>query len=312
MTNTLPAETTTTTPPSMTTALSPEHSDTLPKTSTNSDWPYSLEEDTDEEDMIVNEDDEPTTACPYSSEEDTDEEDMIIDEDDEPTNACPYSSEDTDEEDMFTGDEGLSQTTPHHDHSLPFPCFSRSWYQKQGRLTQVNAARKRARQLNPISVDSAGDNVSLKRSPVESSLESNLESLAQCISDLGDQTEKASTLSHLNAVYMVGEYIMQNGPIVATQDVAKVYAHTKGLSRHMDSGELYESVCKYLNTMQIYINGKGWLLQCSGTNAERALLAIASTVDKDNIVRERVRDRLQDVFKSVLEYTDTPRDKQLI
>ena len=39
---------------------------------------------------------------------------------------------------------------------------------------------------------------------------------------------------------------------------------------------------------------------------------IANPVNEDKLVNERVSDRLHSVFKTALEYADTPRDKQLI
>ena len=64
--------------------------------------------------------------------------------------------------------------------------------------------------------------------------------------------------------------------------------------------------------MQVYICGKGYLIQSTGTNVENLIQTIANTVNEEKIVNERVSDRLQSVFKTALEYADTPRDKQLI
>lgn len=64
--------------------------------------------------------------------------------------------------------------------------------------------------------------------------------------------------------------------------------------------------------MWVYIIGNGWLVHSSGTNADKVLLAFDSMVDTDKIVRERVTDSVQVVYKTALEYTDTSRDKQLV
>ena len=195
---------------------------------------------------------------------------------------------------------------------LPFPCLPHQWYRNQGKLSQINAARTKVRQLNPIDTDDAGDRICLKRSQIGGSLEANIQSLADQIIDLKDKPSCASKLSHLNAVREVAEYVLLNGPLVATQDAAKVYTSAKSLQRNKDAGELYEILCKYLNLMQVYICGKGYLIQSTGTNVENLIQTIANTVNEEKIVNERVSDRLQSVFKTALEYADTPRDKQLI
>ena len=71
-------------------------------------------------------------------------------------------------------------------------------------------------------------------------------------------------------------YVLLNGPLVATQDAAKVYTSGKGLQRNKDAGELYEILCKYLNLMQVYIGGKGYLIQSTGTNVENLIQTIAT------------------------------------
>ena len=108
-----------------------------------------------------------------------------------------------DSEDEFEVDKEYFMGEPYH--PLPFPCFPQQWYAHQGRLAQSNAARKRARELNPIDTNEAGDLVSLKRSQVEGSLETNTEHLAHQISNLKDKPSTVSSLSHLNAVHKVAE-----------------------------------------------------------------------------------------------------------
>ena len=45
---------------------------------------------------------------------------------------------------------------------------------------------------------------------------------------------------------------------------------------------------------------------------ECCLKSISSKIDEDSIVKKRLEDRLQGVFESMLQYTDTHRDKQVI
>ena len=73
-------------------------------------------------------------------------------------------------------------------------------------------------------------------------------------------------------------------------------------------------LCNYLYLMQVYICGKRYLIKNTGTNVENLIQTIANpcSINEDKLVNERVSDRLHSVFKTALEYADTPRDKQLI
>ena len=130
--------------------------------------------------------------------------------------------------------------------------------------------------------------------------------------DLKDKPSCTRKPSHFNVVHEVGEYVLLNGPLVTTQDAAKVYTGAKGLQRNKDTGELYEILSNYLYLIQVYICGRGYLIQSTGTNVENLIQTIANPANEDKLVNERVSDRLHSVFKTALEYADTPRDKQLI
>ena len=49
-----------------------------------------------------------------------------------------------------------------------------------------------------------------------------------------------------------------------------------------------------------------------GLNLECCLKSISSVIDEESIVKKRLEERLQGVFKSMLQYTDTHRDKQIL
>ena len=72
-------------------------------------------------------------------------------------------------------------------------------------------------------------------------------------------------------------------------------------------------LCKYFNISQVYIFDQAFIVQNSdGMNLECCLQSISSAIDEDFIVKKRLEDRLQGVFKSMLQYVDTHRDKQVL
>ena len=189
--------------------------------------------------------------------------------------------------------------------TLPFPRFSSQWYKKQWQDTQRNSIRERVRYSNPHQKDETGVMVWVNRAQVTGSLESNITSLYSQIS-CGTNT------LHLKAVYEVGKYILSCGPLVATQDAAKLYMDVKHSKSRKQSGDLYEILSKHLNIVQVYLYSKGYLLHNSGSNIETLLKTITESVNKEAIVKERVSERLQDIFQGCLHYIDTPRDKEVL
>ena len=193
------------------------------------------------------------------------------------------------------------------DDPLPFPCFSRQWYIQQGSLAKHNITRAKIRQLNPPDVDDAGAMVYVNRSQVDGQLEDNIVSLCTQI----ESTKTQSTL-HLRAVCDVGKFVQSSGPIVATQDAARVYKNIKGSVKRKKSGDLYEILSKHLNLLQVYIYGKAFLVSNTGSNIEKLVKTITDSVNKEVLFNERISERLQGLFKTALEYLDTPRDKQIV
>ena len=121
--------------------------------------------------------------------------------------------------------------------------------------------------------------------------------------------EGSSAKLHIRVVIAVGRFI-SHGPIVKTQEVAKVYQQQKNVASKKDSIEVYEMLCKYFNISQVYIFDQAFIVQNSdGMNLECCLQSISSAIDEDFIVEKRLEDCLQGVFK---QYVDTHRDKQVL
>ena len=126
--------------------------------------------------------------------------------------------------------------------------------------------------------------------------------------DLKDKPSCTRKPSHLNVVHEVGEYVLLNGPLVTTQDAAKC----KGPSKKQG--------CRWIvwNSLQLPLSDAGvYLWQGISYQVQEPMKkiwnqTIANPVNEDKLVNERVSDRLHSVFKTALEYADTPRDKQLI
>ena len=91
------------------------------------------------------------------------------------------------------------------------------------------------------------------------SLKENIDALLQKLSDAGSEKQ------HFKALITLGNYLLENGPIIATQQFAAKYKEIKGItSKRLRSSRLLDVISKHLNAAQIYINGKAHIIENCG------------------------------------------------
>ena len=68
---------------------------------------------------------------------------------------------------------------------------------------------------------------------------------------------------HIHAIWKVGRYITENGPLVMTQDIVKKYREIKQLNSKSNiiSKEMYEKLIKYYPVEQLLVKGKSFILE---------------------------------------------------
>lgn len=99
---------------------------------------------------------------------------------------------------------------------------------------------------------------------------------------------------HLSLI-AVGNYILQHGPVVKTQDVGNVYNQEKGLVRRKFSMELYEVFSKHLNLTQIYMFNTAYLTQ-NTANLNAVISSITSVINSEDVVKSTVQNQLNEKF----------------
>ena len=112
----------------------------------------------------------------------------------------------------------------------------------------------------------------------------------------------------------LGEYFIENGPIVATQEMANKYKEVKGLvSQRVRSSRIIRSMSKHLNVAQICIHEKGFVIENHGKKLLHLLGCIEKENDKDDsIVKEKVLKVIGKDFKDICEYLDSKRDRDTL
>ncbi len=121
-------------------------------------------------------------------------------------------------------------------------------------------------------------------------------------------------ISHLHALLQVIQYIREEGPIVSTQDVGRFYYKAKNEHEFSQptSSSIFEILSKHLNILQVYINGKAYIIENYHNNVKALLHTITQTVDRQKVVNDHTLFQLEGIFQTALNYMDTARDKQLL
>ena len=194
---------------------------------------------------------------------------------------------------------------------IPFPDFSPKWYERQHLLATKNVAREKRQKHSIVMADTSGDILCINRSQTQGSLQDNIKTLSSC--ETTDSQRK-----HIEALTAVARYIIDNGPVVKTQEVGRVYIQEKGMTEcvRKRSMELYQIFSRHLNLLQIYIYNQAYLVP-NTPNVEQLILTLTSIVTneesaKDTIVREVAESRLKEVYSPALKYMDTHRDQLIL
>ena len=208
--------------------------------------------------------------------------------------------------------EKVVKTEEAESNTLPFPLLLRSWYMNQGRLFNSNARRTECHKTMPIM--QMGEIMVVKRSSVCGSTEDNLIQLKYAV-DNAISNKQFHKVKYLKNLLKVGKYIIEHGPIVLTQNVARVYSDTTNTEHKQvrkNSTSIYDIITKHFNVIQIYVSGKAYLVADTSKNIELCLSQIVSAVNKSHVANEVVKDRIAKVYEDSLDYIDTPRDKQVL
>lgn len=142
-------------------------------------------------------------------------------------------------------------------------------------------------------------------------LEQNVEDLIERAIIAGSSKQQ----NHLSAMISLAYHIMNNGLLVPTQDLVKKYKEFKGLkeSSHLESSHLLEKMSKHLNVAQIYINGKGYIVENHGKEIDKIVESLQQIGKTDQtIVNLRVKETIGSAYDTLLQYLDSKRDRDTV
>ena len=145
---------------------------------------------------------------------------------------------------------------------------------------------------------------------VKGSIKENIDELLQKLNDAGSEKQQ----QHFEAMNILGNYILEKGPIVGTQSLATRYREIKcGTAKRITSSTILWTMAKHLNVAQIYTNGVGYILPNPGKTI-LDLFGYLENINKvdEKIIKEKVKDVIGEDFKIICEYMDSKRDKDTL
>lgn len=193
---------------------------------------------------------------------------------------------------------------------LPLKGPDMQWYTKRGINFNSNLARTEEQTRNAVIIQD-NEMKGLIRGNAKGTLAQNVECLIERLSTAGSSKQHA----HLSVMISLASHIMNNGLLVSTQDLAKKYKDLKGLkaSAHLDSSCLLEIMSKHLNVAQIYIEGKGYIIENHGKELVKVVESLHQMSKSDQaIVNQRVEEAVGSSYKTLLQYLDTKRDRDTV
>ena len=193
---------------------------------------------------------------------------------------------------------------------LPLQGPGMTWYKERGINAAANSLRTVER-LNNTVISEDNQMIGLIRGSVKGSLEQNIDELIEKLSSAGSQKQQR----HFSTLISLARYIMDNGLIIATQDLAKIYKEFNCLkdSYHIESATLLEILSKHLNVAQIYIEGKGYITENRGIETIKLVESLQKIGKNDQkIVNRKVEEAVGESYATVLQYLDSKRDQDTL
>ena len=206
-----------------------------------------------------------------------------------------------------TGDK---YETSEEEEILPLAGPGFSWYKKKGKNAGANLIRSEIRMRNEVVMEDQ-DRKGLIRESVNGTLAENVDCLIEKLSRAGSDRQQG----HLKAMISLAKYIMDNGMIVPTQDVAKKYRELKGLKQcsRIQSAGLLETISKHLNVIQVYIRQRGYIIENHGTDVLKLVNSLGNLTTMDQkTINEKVEEAIGNNYETTLQYLDSKRDRDTL
>ena len=184
------------------------------------------------------------------------------------------------------------------------------WYLDKGVKLKANVARTEERMKNTVIMEN-NEMKGLTRGAATGSLSENVDVLMDKLSSAASSKQQ----DHMSAMISIAYFIMNNGLIIPTQVLAEKYKEVKGLkeSTRIESARLLDVLTKHLNVVQIYIDGRGYILENRGLEIEKILDSLKNVQRNDQLtVNKKVEEAIGSNYETLMEYLDSKRDRDTL
>lgn len=149
----------------------------------------------------------------------------------------------------------------------------------------------------------------VRRSNVKGTLEENTASLKMKI-----RSSKSHHLMSQLSTLAVAKHILKHGPFVPTTELCNIYKKANGSSSNwcMMSAELFGITSKYLNIMQLYIEGQAFICENPQSDFASILSFVRNQIKGRKHLNEHVTNTIGECFKEALNYMDSKRDRDTV
>lgn len=121
------------------------------------------------------------------------------------------------------------------------------------------------------------------------------------------------------AILETGKYLINNGPLVAAQEISKVYRASKQSSlssakRRLCSSEVLQKLKKYFNVVEIDICGTAYIVENKYPNINELATTLESNLKSTarKNMNDHIKNKIGSHFKSALTFSDTKKDRDII
>ena len=106
--------------------------------------------------------------------------------------------------------------------TIPFSKVSSAWYERQYTLAMKNVGREKRQEESIKVLDNDGKLVCINKYQTQGTLQENMDTLSNA--EVAENQRK-----HARALVAVAKYIIENGPVVKTQELGRIYIKEKEL-----------------------------------------------------------------------------------
>ena len=90
----------------------------------------------------------------------------------------------------------------------------------------------------------------------------------------------------------LANYIQNSGPLIVTRELIDKYYELKQVSTTPSKPTFYDTISKYLNVIQIHIDGRAYICENTHCDPQKLITTIEGAVNHHRIINSHIKDAL--------------------